>query len=104
MIENIEMTFFEEFFACVIWFCVFAPMLYGPFIMLYIYIYYSFKVFIGIVAILASISMLPSAFNKSVCYRYAISVVLKYFSHRGLWTEYLPTDKPCIIVGKKHVD
>jgi hypothetical protein len=28
--------------------------------------------------------------------------MLKYFSHRGLWTEYLPTDKPSIIVGPPH--
>lgn len=102
VIANVPMSVFEESLACAVWFLIFAPMLYGPFVLLYLLVYCSTSTFLAVIGGLSVISLLPTQFHRDVCYRYIMSVMLKYFSHRGLWSEYMPTDKPSIIVGPPH--
>jgi len=99
--EEIPMPLYEEVIVIIIWFLLFGLMLYGPFICLYGLLYHR-KITLIILIILFSISLYPTKFNKNSSRGYISSLLLKYFSYRGYWSDYIPTDKPSIVVTPPH--
>jgi len=101
MCSQIPMTFIEEGTVVLLWLTLFGLMLYGPFLFIYGLIYHRYYTTIISIALI-SITFIPTKFNKNSCKGWLSSLLLKYFSYRGLWNHYIPTDKPSILVVPPH--
>ena len=98
----IPMAWYEEAIVCVVWCGFLGAMLFTPFIFLWLLcchrmvFYYALAAFVGLQL------LLPHRFRPSLCKGYLAKLMLKYFSHRGIWKEHLPIDRPSIIVAPPH--
>lgn len=96
------MPWYEEAVVVVFWGVFFSILFYGPIYLIYLLIIQAFKRLIVITAVLIAISNVSISYNKDSCYSYLFTLILKYHSHRGIWSHYLPEDAPVIIVGPPH--
>jgi 1-acyl-sn-glycerol-3-phosphate acyltransferase len=99
--HQIPMPFYEEAIVIVFWYILFGLMLYGPIVFVYGIMYHR-NVTLMILLALITISNIPLNFNKNSSRGWLSSLLLKYFSYRGLWNYYIPTDRPSIIVTPPH--
>ena len=99
--DQIPMSFYEEAIVVLLWFILFGLMLYGPFVCIYGLLYHRNYSFI-ILLILFVICLYPTKFNNKASRGYISSLLLKYFSYRGYWSYYIPTDRPSIVVTPPH--
>ena len=99
--DQVDMPWYEEAIVVFLWYILFGLMLYGPIILVYGIIYHRSITLIILVALI-TISNIPTKFNKNSSRGWLSSLLLKYFSYRGLWNYYIPTDKPSIIVTSPH--
>jgi hypothetical protein len=97
-----EMPWYEEMMVCIFWFALFALVLYGPFVLLIL-------LYIDPIAAITSLALLfgfsywmGSSFEKTSCYSYISTLMLKYFSYRGVWRSYPDHTTPFIGVGPPH--
>jgi 1-acyl-sn-glycerol-3-phosphate acyltransferase len=97
-----DMPFHEELIVALVWLAVFSMMLYGPFIVLF-FLWWRPIGGIFVCVALSVISVFgPSAFSKTACFSQLATLMLKYFSFRGLWKDYPDPKKPYIYVGPPH--
>lgn len=101
VMSTCPMPFHEELLACSLWFIFFGCMMYLPLVLIYLLIFHQ-RVGIVSILILSVIVYLPTNYNPKVAHGKIATIMLKYFSFRGLWSVYLPKDAPAIIVGPPH--
>ena len=100
--QECDMPWHEEVIVCIFWLALFSIVLYGPFVLILLF-YFQPILAVTSVALLLSVSYaLGSEFDKTSCYSYLSTLILKYFSYRGIWRNYPPHDKPLIVVGPPH--
>lgn len=99
--ELVPMTVLEEVSVMLVWFLVFALILYGPFIVLWS-LYYKFEVGLVLVAGSVVITLVPAEFSEAICFSRVATLSLKYFSYRAVWKTTLPPDRPFIAVTPPH--
>lgn len=95
------MLWWEELIACCVMFVFFASLLYGPFIFLFL-LFYSLKIAFAFAAIAVTIAYIPTRFDKHACFSYVSTLILRYFSYRGSWTTFMPTNTAFILAGPPH--
>jgi len=100
--KTIHMPFYEEATVCIIWCLFLGTILYTPIFLVWklftdttTFYWMSFSIF-------ALQLVLPTKFRPNLCKGYLAKLMLKYFSHRGIWKEQLPIDRPSIIVAPPH--
>jgi hypothetical protein len=98
----IPMLWYEELVVVVIWGLFFGFMLYGPMLLLLLLCAGYYRSVALIIASLITISLIPIPYHPNSCYSYLFTLILKYHSHRGIWSDYMPTDRPAIVVGPPH--
>lgn len=98
----VPMDFYEEALCVGVWFMFFGYMLYTPLYLLFL-LYSDPRKALQLVLLLAILSVSTRKFFRpNDCRSYLSGLMLKYFSHTGLWKENLPMDRPSIIVGPPH--
>jgi len=98
----IPMAWYEEMLVIVWTFAFLGSLLLGPFGLLYLFLYHR-GVFVAVCAVVMALhTFMPNKLRPTVCRGYMAKIALKYFSHRGIWKENLPQDRPSIIVAPPH--
>lgn len=98
----IPMAWWEEGLVCVVWLCFLGSMLFTPFLLLWLAFWHRMVFYYSLGAIVGLQLLLPRRFRPSLCKGFLAKLMLKYFSHRGIWKEHLPIDRPSIIVAPPH--
>jgi hypothetical protein len=80
----IPMPWYEETIVVLMWLCLFALVLWGPFVMLFLFIF-RWKIALVVVGVLVLIGLIPVEFSETACYHYLATLNLKYFSYRAIW-------------------
>lgn len=98
----VPMPWWEELIVCFAWSGFFGLMLFTPFVLVWLTIFNrpAACYLSGFIFVLHFV--LPRRFRPDLCRGYLAKLMLKYFSHRGLWKENLPIDRPSIIVAPPH--
>jgi hypothetical protein len=98
----IPMAWYEEILVVSWTFGFLGFLLLGPFGLLYLLLYHRGTFALLCAVVLALHTLIPNRLRPTVCRGYMAKLALKYFSHRGIWKENLPQDRPSIIVAPPH--
>ena len=96
------MKWWEEAIVCLICFIFFGSLLYGPFLFIAL-AYFNLKYAITLAIILTTLVAFPrDIFLRSACFSYIATLILRYFSYRGAWKDFMPTGRSLMLVAPPH--